>query len=151
MFDKRMSVFTHTYAGSKSKKNKDSNVYNFMIDSNHIDLNKTFDMINSKINIDNSDTVSRNKMFKNSFTQQIGFKPHNKPYINTLISNPVAQKDPLIKQKPAAPEITQKSPLSVTNNNMTTSMSDSSMIQYSNASSTKFFNRPKSMERIKRK
>ena len=44
-------------------------------------------------------------MFKNGFTQQIGFKSGNKPQINALASNPIVQKDNLVRQKPAAPEI----------------------------------------------
>jgi hypothetical protein len=130
---------------------KDINQYN-LIDNGYFDLNKTFDMMNNKMYMDSSDGVSRNNLFKNSFTQNLTTKASQKPYPNSLLDKSLIQlskKEPLVKQKPAAPEIKRKIPLTITN--MNTSMSDSSMIQYSNVSSTKFFNRPKSVERLKRK
>ena len=153
LLDKRSSVFNHIYvAKNKPKKCKDINTYN-LIDNGYFDLNKTFDMMNStKMHMDGSDGVSRNKLFKNSFTQHMTTKNAAKPYINSLLdTTPISgkSKDSLVKQKPAAPEIKRKIPITITN--MNTSMSDSSMIQYSNVSSIKFFNRPKSVERIKRK
>jgi len=107
----------------------DTDSYN-MIDNNYFDLNKTFDLI---------------------YQAQTGNKPKVEPqsYGNILIDKPIVKKEPNYKQKPAAPEINRKviNPIS----NINSCPSDSSMIQYSNASSTKSFNRPKSMERLKRK
>ena len=98
-------------------------MYN-MIENNYFDLNKTFDA-NQKV------------------------KGEHSNYGNYMMDRAGMKKDMKIKQKPAAPEITKK-PMNLIGN-INSCFSDSSVIQYSNVSSTKSFNRPKSMERMKRK
>lgn len=149
LLDKRMSVFTNTYAGNNKKRVKEINTYN-MAANYYFDLNKTFDaMNNSKMAIDSTDSSQNSKFFKSSFTQQLNSKTNPKPYINTLLDKSNIKKENLIKQKPAAPEITRKIPIQI--GNMSASMSDSNMTTFINTPSTKGFGRPKSMERIKRK
>lgn len=127
LINKRMSVFSNTYAANKKKLNEVDSYQ--LIDKNHFDLNKTFDMV-----VQNTP----NYKYKSDLT-----------YGNLVGTRILAKNDLLVKQKPAAPEIKKRTMNVLTN--IIPSLSEVNMLHYTNVSSVKSFVRPKSMERIKRK
>lgn len=129
LLDKRMSVFSSTYAMNKKKIMSEVDTYS-LTEKAIFDPNKTADMIVQR---------SLNSKYKNDMTT----------YGNLIGDRLVNKNQVLIKQKPAAPEIKKKvvSPLTHIN----PSFSDNNILDYSHVSSVKSFTRPKSMERLKRK
>lgn len=88
LIDKRMSVFSNTYAANKKKMVNDIDTYS-LTDKSFFDLNKTVDMI-----------------VQNNLTSK--FKAELSSYGNLIGDKTFGKKDSLVKEKPAAPEIKRK-------------------------------------------